>query len=311
MTRTPPAVGEPTTAGILTSKPVIVSVLGMIAATMFAMPNIGLAVLGLVLLLAVVAFAASMLFHSTHKGQHTWHERIESRPLAFSALTLIAVLVGGIYELIPGLVMDKAVPLAANGEVCVKPYTALELAGRDIYVREGCYVCHSQMIRPFRSEQIRYGAPSRIEESMWDHPFQWGSKRTGPDLARVGTKYNESWHWDHMLDPRYGQEYSLDKNLSIMPAYPWLYDSKVEVAVVVDKMLVLRKLGTPYTDEQVLAAADDYKKQANLVVGNLATQGKTGADPESEIVALIAYLMRLGRNLEPVKDQAATIEGGK
>lgn len=96
-----------------------------------------------------------------------------------------------------------------------------------------------------------------------------------------------------------------------MPAYPWLYDSKVEVAVVVDKMLVLRKLGTPYTDEQVLAAADDYKKQANLVVGNLATQGKTGADPESEIVALIAYLMRLGRNLEPVKDQAATIEGGK
>ncbi len=304
--------GEPRTLGILFSKPVIVSAIGMLAATLFAMPDIALAVLGLVLLVGVVAFSAGMLFHSTHQGKHTWHERIESRPLAFSALTLVAVLVGGVYELIPGLVMEKEVPLAANGEMCVQPYTALEIAGRDVYVREGCYVCHSQMIRPFRSEQIRYGAPSRIEESMWDHPFQWGSKRTGPDLARVGTKYNESWHWDHMKDPRYGQEYSLDRNLSIMPAYPWLFDAAVEKAVVADKLAVLKKLGTPYTDEQVKNAVADYDAQAARVVQNLVTQGKADAQghADSEIVALIAYLMRLGRNLEPAGG-ASTAQGGK
>jgi cytochrome c oxidase cbb3-type subunit I/II len=310
VTRTPPAVGEPTTQQLLLGRPVILCLLGMVAATMFALPNLGLAVLGFVLLFAIVAFAAGMLFRSTHQGRHTWHERIESRPLAFSALTLLAVLVGGVYELLPGLVLDKEVPLTANGELCVQPYTPLELAGRDIYVREGCYTCHSQMIRPFRSEQIRYGAPSRIEESMWDHPFQWGSKRTGPDLARVGTKYNEAWHWDHMLDPRYGAPYRLGENQSIMPAYPWLYDAKVDARVVADKMRVLRKLGTPYSDEQIAKAVESYRSQAATVVGNLATQGKAGADPESEIVALIGYLMRLGRNLEPARSQTASV-GGK
>ena len=310
VTRTPIAAGEPSTLGILGSKPVVISVIGLVAATMFAMPSIGLAVLGLVLLLGVVAFAAGMLFKSTHQGRHTWHERIEARPLAFSLLTLLAVVVGGVYELLPGLVTDKAVPLAANGDMCVKPYTALELTGRDIYVREGCYVCHSQMIRPFREEQLRYGAPSRIEESMWDHPFQWGSKRTGPDLARVGTKYNEAWHWDHMRDPRYGAAWDIGQNLSIMPAYPWLFDAKADQAIAGDKMAVLKKLGTPYSAEQLQAAAADYKAQAATVITNLASQGKTGADPDSEIVALIAYLMRLGRNLEPVKGQAS-LQGGK
>jgi cytochrome c oxidase cbb3-type subunit I/II len=310
VTRTPVAAGEPSTAGILFSKPVVISAIGLVAATMFAMPSIGLAVLGLVLLLGVIAFAAGMLFKSTGQGRHTWHERIEARPLAFSLLTLIAVVVGGVYELLPGLVTDKAVPLAANGDMCVKPYTALELTGRDIYVREGCYVCHSQMIRPFREEQLRYGAPSRIEESMWDHPFQWGSKRTGPDLARVGTKYNEAWHWDHMRDPRYGAAWDIGQSMSIMPAYPWLFDAKADQAIAGDKMAVLKKLGTPYSDEQLQAAAADYKAQAATVVANLASQGKTGADPDSEIVALIAYLMRLGRNLEPVKGQAS-LQGGK
>jgi cytochrome c oxidase cbb3-type subunit I/II len=311
VTNVPAPAEQATTRQLLWSRPVIVSVLGMVAATMFAMPNIGLAVLGFVLLFAIIAFVAGMLFRSTHQGRHAWHEKLESRPLAFSVLTLIAVLVGGIYELLPGLVTDKQVPLAANGEACVKPYTALELAGRDLYVREGCYTCHSQMVRPFRNEQLRYGAPSRIEESMWDHPFQWGSKRTGPDLARIGTKYNEAWHWDHMLDPRYGAPYRLGENQSIMPAYPWLFDAKVDPAVVVQKMLVLRKLGTPYTDEQLLAATDDYGAQAGTVVANLAAQGKTGADPESEIVAMIAYLMRLGRNLEPARRESASLQGGK
>ena len=303
--------GEPSTAKLVFSKPVVICFLGMGAATLFAMPNIGLAVVGFVLLAGIVMFAAGMLFRSTHVGRHTWHERLESRPMAFTVLTLLAVVVGGVFELLPGLVTDKAVPLAANGEMCVKPYTALELTGRDIYVREGCYVCHSQMIRPFRSEQIRYGAPSRIEESMWDHPFQWGSKRTGPDLARVGTKYNEAWHYDHMLDPRFGQTFEIGQNLSIMPAYPWLYDAKADAAIAADKMRVLKKLGTPYTDEQIVNAAGDYAAQARQVVANLQKDGKTDADPETEIVALIAYLMRLGRNLEPAGVQAASIEGGR
>jgi cytochrome c oxidase cbb3-type subunit I/II len=308
---TTPLASEESTASLVFSKPVIICFLGLFAATMFIMPNVGLAVLGLVLLLAVVAFACGMLFGSMGKGKHTWHDKIESRPLAFSVLTLIAVVIGGLFELLPGLITDKQVPLAASGEMSVQPYTALELAGRDVYVREGCYVCHSQMIRPFRSEQLRYGAPSRIEESMWDHPFQWGSKRTGPDLARIGTKRNESWHWLHMMDPRYGAKYEADQGLSIMPAYPWLYDDKVEIAVVADKMSVLKKLGTPYTDEQLQGAAAAYAKQAAATVGNLAAQGQTGADPESEIVALIAYLMRLGRNLEPAEHQPVEIQGGK
>ncbi|MFT4512489.1 MAG: cytochrome c oxidase cbb3-type subunit I/II [Planctomycetota bacterium] len=308
---TAPLATEPSTTSLVFSRPVIVCFLGLFAATMFIMPNVGLAVVGLVLLLAVVGFASGMLFGSMGKGKHTWHDKIESRPLAFSVLTLIAVLIGGLFELLPGLITDKQVPLAANGEMSVQPYTALELAGRDVYVREGCYTCHSQMIRPFRSEQLRYGAPSRIEESMFDHPFQWGSKRTGPDLARIGTKYSEAWHWRHMMDPRSGAPYEWGQGLSIMPAYPWLFEDKVEVAVVADKMRVLKKLGTPYTDEQLQNAVADYAVQAATTVSNLAEQLEGGADPESEIVALIAYLMRLGRNLEPAQHQPVEIQGGK
>jgi cytochrome c oxidase cbb3-type subunit I/II len=300
-----PAAGESSTARLVFSRPVIVATLGMVAATMFAMPNLGLAVLGFVLLAAIVAFAAGMLFHSTHQGRHGWHEQIERRPLAFSVLTLIAVVVGGLFELLPGLITDKQVPLAANGEMCVKPYTALELTGRDLYVREGCYVCHSQMIRPFRSEQVRYGDPSRIEESMWDHPFQWGSKRTGPDLARVGPNREEGWHWEHMRAP------TATSTGSIMPAYPWLYERAADAAVAADKMRVLKKLGVPYTDAQIAAAADDYRRQAEQVVANLVAKGKADAADarDREIVALIAYLLRLGRNLPPADVRTASTGG--
>ncbi|MBL8731703.1 MAG: cytochrome-c oxidase, cbb3-type subunit I [Planctomycetes bacterium] len=301
VTRPAPAADEPTSTSLIFSKPVVICTLGMIAATMFAMPSIGLAVLGFVLLLGILVFAAGMLSKSVGTGRHTWHDLVESRPLVFSVLTLIAVVVGGVYELLPGLITDRVVPMTATGEMCVKPYSALELTGRDIYVREGCYVCHSQMIRPFGDEQLRYGAPSRLEESMWDHPFQWGSKRTGPDLARVGLKYNEAWHWDHMENPR---------NVvaqSIMPGYPWLYDNKADRAVVIDKMKVLKKLGTVYTEDEIAEADDDYQAHAAQIVGNLAAAGKENVDPDSEIVALIAYLMRLGRNQEP--SQAAQTEG--
>ncbi|MBK8098221.1 MAG: cytochrome-c oxidase, cbb3-type subunit I [Planctomycetes bacterium] len=302
VTKTAPQPGEPSLWGILTSKPIIISVLGMVAATLFALPSVGAAVVGFVAIFAVVAFAGGMLYRSTHVGKHTWHEMLEARPLAFSVLTLLAVLVGGLFELLPGLIADKAVPLAANGEIAVKPYTALELTGRDLYVREGCYVCHSQMIRPFREEQLRYGDPSRIEESMWDHPFQWGSKRTGPDLARVGAKYDESWHWLHMKRPT-----DTSPN-SVMPAYPWMYGNTADKAIAGDKMRVLRKLGVPYTKEQILGAAADYDRDAAAIVATLASKGITDAAPDKEIIALIAYLRRLGNNLQTVKAASA---GGK
>ncbi len=297
---------------LIRSKPVVVTVIGMLAATMFAMPNIGLAVVGLILIVAIVAYVAMMLFHTTGKGKHGWHEQIEKRPLAFSVLTLFAILVGGVYELVPGLVADKEVPLAANGKRTVEPYTALELTGRDIYVREGCYVCHSQMIRPFRTEVLRYkhsdpqymNGPSRLEESMWDHPFQWGSKRTGPDLARVGPKYGASWHWNHMYEPRVVYE------TSIMPAYPWLYDAVTDPAIAADKMSVLQRLGVPYTDAQIQSAEADYAAQADKVVKELAA-AQIEAEGDKEIIALIAYLLRLGRNLLPANDaQQAAIDGG-
>ncbi len=305
VTRMAPLPGDPTLAQIVFSKPVIISALGMLAATLFGMPSVGLAVLGLILLFAILVFAAGMLFRSMHEGKHTWHERIEAHPLAFSVLTLIAVLVGGVYELLPGLITDKQVPLTAGGEVCVQPYTALELTGRDLYVREGCYVCHSQMIRPFLSEFKRYGAPSRLEESMYDYPFQWGSKRTGPDLARIGAKRDEAWHWLHMQRP------TSTSPESIMPGYPWLYSATTEPEIAADKMRVMKKLGVPYTDEQIAHGVADYKKQADEVVATLQSKFITDAVADREIVALIAYLRRLGNNLLPAKTQPAAVEGGK
>ena len=311
-----PVVGEPSTARILVSKPVVVSAIGLLAATMFALDNVGAAVVGLVVTAGVVVAAGIMLQRTTAQGKHGWHDLIERRPLAFTVLTLVAVLIGGLIELLPGLVLDKEVPMTAQGEMCVKPYTALELTGRDIYVREGCYVCHSQMIRPFRSEQLRYGPPSRIEESMWDHPFQWGSKRTGPDLARVGTKgLTESWHWQHHREPR-----SMVPE-SNMPNYGWLYQDAADVGIAADKMRVLKKLGVPYTDEQLQGAAADYDAQATFIVDNLLKQGVNiqregqsfdDAKREAknlEITALIGYLMRLGKNLEPAVRVAET--GGR
>jgi cytochrome c oxidase cbb3-type subunit I/II len=246
-----------------------------------------------------------MLYRTMRLGQHGWHQALERRPLAFSILTLVAVLVGGLFELLPGLVTDKQVPYAVNGEMCVKPYTALELTGRDIFVREGCYVCHSQMIRPFRSEQLRYGDPSRLEESVWDHPFQWGSKRTGPDLARVGAKYDEAWHWSHMRRP---QDVVAS---SIMPGYPWLYDAIADAAVAADKMRVLARLGVPYTPAEIANAKRSYTVQAAQICASLGKVGITDAVYDREIIALIGYLRRLGRNLEPAaKTQTARAGGG-
>ena len=290
----PPA-GEPSTTALVFGVPFVISSLGMLAVLMMGGYSLGLAVVGIVLVIAVVIASAFYLAHASAGGRFAWHDLIERRPLAFSILIVLAVAVGGIVELVPGIVVQQAVPLTADGQMAVKPYTALELEGRDLYVREGCYVCHSQQIRPFRSEFLRYGAPSRIEESMWDHPFQWGSRRVGPDLARVGTKGLDAlWHYQHMRDPR---STSPGSN---MPAYPWLITDAVDVDAVATKLRAMKALGVPYTDAEIRDAKASYLAQAEEIVTYLADPNrKVTVAADREIIALTAYLLRLGKNEVP------------
>lgn len=173
----------------------------------------------------------------------------------------------------------------------VKPYTPLELHGRDIYVREGCYTCHSQMIRPFRDEVARYGEYSKAGEFVYDHPFQWGSKRTGPDLAREGGKYPDSWHYNHMLDPT-----SMSPG-SIMPAYPWLFDDKIDTTLTPKMIEAMQTLGVPYEKDYAKIANKELNTQANAIRINLKME-KIEVDKHDEIVALIAYLQRLGTDIK-------------
>ena len=198
------------------------------------------------------------------------HDKIERSNTLLIVLTLVTVLFGGLVEIVP-LFFQKSTTQPVAG---LKPYTPLQLTGRDIYIREGCYGCHSQMIRPFRAETMRYGHYSLAGEFVYDHPFQWGSKRTGPDLQRVGGKYSDNWHIVHLNNPR---DLVPESN---MPAYPWLFAAKADLASVAGKMRVLKKFGTPYADEQLANSGDDYRAQAAHVVANLATQGKSGADPD-------------------------------
>jgi cytochrome c oxidase cbb3-type subunit 2 len=197
------------------------------------------------------------------------HEAIETNNFLMIVLILIVLLFGGLVEIVP-LFFQKSTTEPLKG---VQPYTALQLAGRDIYTREGCYNCHSQMIRPFRAETLRYGHYSVAGESVYDHPFQWGSKRTGPDLARVGTKYSDEWHRTHLVNPR---DVVPESN---MPAYPWLEKNLVDAAVMPAHMKGLRTVGVPYTDEQIAKSVEDVK-------------GKT------ELEAVIAYLQVLGLALK-------------
>ena len=176
----------------------------------------------------------------------------------------------------------------------VKPYTPLELQGRDIYVREGCYTCHSQMIRPFRSETERYGEYSKAGEFVYDHPFQWGSKRTGPDLARIGLKYPNSWHYNHMIDPS-----SMSPG-SIMPPYDFLVTNDLDTNLTNAKINVMIKLGVPYDSDFGLKANANLVAQENLIVADLAKSG-IKVNPNKEIVAMIAYLQRMGTDIKGEK----------
>lgn len=221
-------------------------------------------------------------------GEHRIHRNLEGLPMVFTVLSGIAILVGTMIELVPILMADNY--LQANPKL--KPYTALQLHGRDIYVREGCYVCHSQMVRPMVHETLRYGDYSRPEESMYDHPFQWGSKRTGPDLARVGGKYPDLWHYRHMLDPR-----EINAG-SIMPAYPWLYKDKTNFTILKKKVSVMKFMGVPYTENDVITAEDSARREAKAMVDGLMSQGIPASMEDKEIIPLIAYLQRLGADFK-------------
>jgi cytochrome c oxidase cbb3-type subunit I/II len=219
-------------------------------------------------------------------GEH-WHRRLERKPVMMLVVSLIVILIGGIIEMVPTFMIKSNIPTISS----VKPYTPLELEGRDIYIREGCYNCHSQMVRPFRSETERYGEYSKAGEYVYDHPFQWGSKRTGPDLHRVGRKYPDSWHFNHMEDPT-----SMSPG-SLMPSYPWLIEDELNTSDTPAKIKAMQKLGVPYAEGYDQQALGDLKKQAEEISANLAKDG-IEVMSDREIIALIAYLQRLGTDIK-------------
>ena len=242
------------------------------------------------------------------EGWHTWLER---KPVLLTIYATVAILIGGIVQIIPTIVVKSNIPTISS----VEPYTPLELEGRDIYIREGCVGCHSQMIRPFRSEVERYGEYSKAGEYVYDHPFLWGSKRTGPDLHRVGGKYSDNWHLNHMYDPQ------STSSGSIMPAYQWLIRNELDKSMTENKMKVMVDLGVPYTEEDIANAQASMLEQGTQIETNLyadpdfaktyeADKAAAGDDfvemKNREIVALIAYLQRLGTDIkvEDIKETA-------
>ena len=241
------------------------------------------------------AQAPALEAYVPHKGDY-WHKWIERKPIQMLIASAVLVLIGGLVEIIPMMIIDNNVPKIAS----VQPYTPLELEGRDIYIREGCVGCHSQMIRPFRSETERYGDYSKSGEFVYDRPFLWGSKRTGPDLHRQGGKYPDSWHYNHMLEPE-----SMSPG-SIMPSYPWLFKDEINTKYTAAKIKTLQTLNTPYPDGYADRAVEDLEKQAQQVADRLF---KDGIDQENmekkEIIALIAYLQRLGTDIKVKEEPAA------
>jgi cytochrome c oxidase cbb3-type subunit I/II len=237
----------------------------------------------------------------TAHGKYAFHRMLEGKPMFFTALAVVAVLIGGMVEIIPMFLIQQNVPTIAS----VKPYTPLEVLGRDLYIREGCLACHSQMIRPFRSETERYGEYSKAGEFVYDHPFLWGSERKGPDLAREGGKYPDAWHFNHMDVPR------ATSPGSIMPRYSWLLTQKLETDSLPARLNALRKIGVPYpTGYENGPAQKDLQAQAEKVVANLKA-GSVKADPDKEIIALIAYLQRLGTDIKSAPAAAPVTTAAK
>ncbi len=216
-----------------------------------------------------------------------FHRWIERKPVQFIIATVIAVAIGGLVEIIPTFLVKSNIPTITS----VKPYTPLELEGRDVYIREGCYTCHSQLVRPFRSETERYGEYSKAGEYVYDHPFQWGSKRTGPDLHRVGGKYPDAWHYNHMLEPE-----SMSPG-SLMPPYPWLISDKLNTSDTESKIRTMQSLGVPYPKGFDKETLNDLARQAEKISQTLKEQG-VDVEADREIIALIAYLQRLGTDIK-------------
>jgi cytochrome c oxidase cbb3-type subunit I/II len=233
---------------------------------------------------------AAPMAESVSTTHNHWHRVLEAKPLRFALLSLVVVLIGGIIEYVPTALIQSNIPTIAS----VKPYTPLELQGRDIYIREGCVGCHSQMIRPFRSETERYGEYSKAGEFVYDHPFLWGSKRTGPDLHRVGGKYPHAWHYMHMMEPQ-----TISPG-SIMPAYPWLFTDNTKYHELEGKIITLRKLGVPYPEGMEQNAEKEARAQAEEIAGELPENKTMPVDANKEIIAMIAYLQRLGKDIKAV-----------
>lgn len=221
------------------------------------------------------------------KGEF-WHAILEKKPVTFTVLAIVMIAVGGAVEMIPTFMIKSNIPTISS----VKPYTPLELQGRDIYIREGCNTCHSQQIRPFRSETERYmGEYSKAGEYVYDHPFLWGSKRTGPDLMRIGGKYPDSWHYHHMIDPQ-----TMSPG-SIMPKYPWLADQDLDISLTEGKLKAMRTLGVPYTQYEIENGNHVLMEQAKLISANLKKEGIV-LEEQKELIAVIAYLQRMGTDIK-------------
>ena len=263
-------------------------------------------------LLIVVCVAGIISYGLQQRRWGHWYGLVEGHGFVFTILVLLAILVGGAVEIVPTIIISNKVPAVITDEMIAadptlaetakwvqKPYSPLELAGRDVYVSEGCYLCHSQMIRPFRHEVLRYGDYSRLEESIYNFPFQWGSKRTGPDLARVGGKFDNLWHYLHLMDPR------STSPASNMPTYGHFKTKTLDPAVTANRMRVQVKLGVPYSDEDLALAEQRYVSQAQLIADDLSAKDVT-VEPLSEMVAVIAYLQRLGRGPQPVAPEPVT-----
>jgi len=246
-------------------------------------------------LVASETVQAPPLAPADHAATTKWHRLLEGRPTQFAVLTFASVIIGGLVEYVPTALVRSNVPTIAS----VKPYTPLEVEGRDLYIREGCVGCHSQMVRPIRAETERYGDYAKPGEFVYDHPFLWGSKRTGPDLEREGGKYPDSWHFLHMRQP------TATSPGSIMPAYTWLYTSALDDTDIEGKIITLRRLGVPYPQgyEREQAAADLHA-QAARIADSLKTSGLE-IGPDREVVALIAYLQRLCTDIKAAPPSAA------
>ena len=266
--------------------PVVLSVIVLVLTVAVGFLEFAASTVFLVLAICVGFLSLFFLWGGNNEqGKPTWHRIVEGRGLLFTIFTVVAVLIGGVVEIIPAIISSPEARKVTENT----PYHPLEVEGRDVYLKEGCYTCHSQMIRPFLWETARYGAVSQDTDSVFDHPFQWGSKRTGPDLARVGGKYSNLWHYEHMKNPR-----AIAQG-SNMPPYPHLEERRIDFSGTPSKLRALKRAGVPYSAKDISRSSKSAADAAQSIVEDLRKEGKVTVAPDSELVALIAYLQRIGR----------------